>query len=255
MRQIDSFWQWIQVLIVLAGAATISACLPGIEQAGPSIVIAPVSGGPGVTVTVMGRGFPPEMPVSVRLGPPSVGTTPLSYADAVTGPEGTLALSFAMPSRWPDGTPITQTDLVVIVLNQDASTKALTSFGYVPASDVDDVPGTSWVDVDRRVIFVWHRARGGDLCHDVTVYRSGHVEVVSCAGARQVAYRQLSDEATDWLRAWTQAYRGFEADQSSGTGEDRVTSHIVFMGNGSREASEGQVRMVQTMLEALVFQQ
>jgi hypothetical protein len=255
MRAIESFWRWVRILIVLACAATISACLPSIEQAGPSIVLAPVTGGPGAMVTVIGREFPPEMPVSVRLGPPSVGTTPHSYADAVSGTEGTLALSFTMPSHWPDGTPITQANLVVIVLNQDASTKALASFAYVPASGVGNLPGEPHVDVAPRVVFAWHRERGEGLCHDVTGYWSGHVEVVSCAGAQQVAHKQLSDQSTDWIRAWTQTYRGFEAEKSSGTGDDRVISRIVFVGNGSREASESQVRMVQTILETLVFQQ
>jgi hypothetical protein len=134
MRARGLFWVWVCAVCVLIALSTLSACVPHLEQTQPLIELDPTRGGPGTSVVVSGSRFPAEMRVSVRLGPPSVGATPQSYADTTTDPSGGFVLSFTMPDQWPDGTSIPESDLVVVVLNEDASAKAIAPFAYVPLS-------------------------------------------------------------------------------------------------------------------------
>lgn len=113
-------------------AAALIICATGASSDAPRISIEPVSGGPGTPVTVVGSGFPSRTKLNARLGPPSVGATPQSYAEAVAGEWGEFTLAFEMPSCWPDGTPITAQELLIITLNEDGSVKATTSFDFAP---------------------------------------------------------------------------------------------------------------------------
>jgi hypothetical protein len=99
----------------------------------PAIALSTGSGGPGTAVTVVGGGFPADSPVSVRLGPPDVGASPQSYGDAITDAQGRFVLTFTMPDCWPNGAPIAEHGVVVIVLNADGSAKATAPFAYQPA--------------------------------------------------------------------------------------------------------------------------
>jgi len=132
MRARKLFWLWVWMMYTLVGMGIVSACIPGMEQAEPIIVLDPITGGPGTSVTVTGSGFPAETQVSVRLGPPSVGATPQSYGDATTDVDGRFTLSFTMPAHWPDGAPITEADLVVVVINEDGNVKATAPFSFEP---------------------------------------------------------------------------------------------------------------------------
>jgi hypothetical protein len=134
LRARGLFRLWVCSFCVLIALTTISACVPHWERNQPLIALDPTGGGPGTSVVVIGRGFPAETRVSVRLGPPSVGATPQSYADATTDPSGGFVLSFTIPAQWPDSTPISVSQLVVVVLNDDASAKATAPFAYVPVS-------------------------------------------------------------------------------------------------------------------------
>lgn len=115
-------------VLLAVSLARYSQSAPGVGA--PVININPVSGGPETPVTVAGAGFPAQLEVNVRLGPPDVGATPQSYARVMTDRDGQFVLVFSMPDRWPDGTPITERNLVVVVLNEDGSVKATAPFRY-----------------------------------------------------------------------------------------------------------------------------
>lgn len=109
-----------------------AGCRDDILPASPEITISPAAGGPFQDVTIVGRHFPAQIEVTVRLGPPDVGASPTAYALATTDRHGNLRTAFVMPDRWPDGSLITQEQILVIVLNEDASVKASTPFTYQP---------------------------------------------------------------------------------------------------------------------------
>lgn len=104
------------------GGATLSAV--------PSISIDPQNGGANTQVLVSGVDFPPDTAVSVRLGPPDVGATPQTYGSGMSGADGRFNLSFIIPGQWPDGQPIVEPQLLVIVLNDDGSIKATMPFEF-----------------------------------------------------------------------------------------------------------------------------
>jgi hypothetical protein len=253
MRGRNPFWLWLWVMVILFEIAMIPACIPGVEQAVPFILLDPISGGPGTSVTVSGDGFPPSTPVSVRLGPPSVGATPQSYGDAVTDAGGSFVLSFTMPSHWPDGTPIEWADLTVIVLNEDGSAKAMVPFGYVPSSSTALTPASTPAEAYQQVILSWHQEVGATgTCSDVVLYASGYAEISSCTETVPLERRLLSEDAVQRLHLWTQTYQSFQEEQIDGEGDRRVLTRMTFVGDGWREVSQTEVRMVHTLLEALV---
>jgi hypothetical protein len=229
----------------------VSACLPGIEQAEPIILLDPIAGGPGTSVAVTGSGFPAETLVSVRLGPPSVGASPQSYGDAITGADGTVALSFTMPAHWPDGTPIAETDLVVVVLNQDGSVKASSPFAYASSAAIPSTSVPGRIGGDGGVILTWHREGATGFGEDIVVYEGGYVEIASGKEDVPPGRRLLSEDATERLHGWAETYQSFEVEQAKGTGQSRVTTRIIFVGYGSREVSEIEIQMIQTLLETL----
>jgi hypothetical protein len=256
MRPTKPFWVWAWMMCVMIAMGIVAACVPHIEQTEPIIVLNPTRGGPGTSIAVSGSGFPAETQVSIRLGPPSVGATPLSYGDATTDGDGIFALSFTMPAHWPDGTPITETDLVVVVLNEDGSIKATSPFVYNLSSSDASPPALNTAEVHQQVVLTWHReGKGAGFCGDIVVYQRGYVEITSCQEAVPLARRLLSEGTTERLHAWTAAYQSFEVEQTKGTGESRMLTRITFVGNGSRQVSEVEMRMIQALLEALASSQ
>jgi hypothetical protein len=109
------------------------ACLASTAQVPPAIRLDPTGGGPGTLIVVTGTGFPPELELSMRLGPPNVGATPRSYARAIADADGEFSATLAMPGKWPDGRPIIERDLVVVVINEDGSVKATAPFDFQPS--------------------------------------------------------------------------------------------------------------------------
>jgi hypothetical protein len=177
----------------------------------------------------------------------------LSYGDATADAEGRFSLAFTMPLQWPDGTLVVETDLVVVVLNEDGSVKATAPFGYIPPLSSTPVPGTP--HAYQRAILTWHRQAPVGLCGDVRVYENGYVEIDSCREGIPLARRLLSENATDRLRDWAEAYQSFEVEQIKGTGESRVLTRVAFLGNGSRQVSEVEMRTIQALLETLACSQ
>jgi hypothetical protein len=182
-----------------------------------------------------------------------VGATPLSYGDADTDASGCFSLSFIMPSHWPDGTPIAETNLVVVVLNQDGSTKATAAFGYLPPSAGALEPVFDAQGIDRAVILGWHREGGtGGFCGDVVVYENGYAEIAPCKSDGSIERRQLAKSAVDQLLSWAAAYQAFDIEQVQGTGPSQVLTRTTFAGAGTRQVSEIELRTIQMLLEMLV---
>ena len=120
-------------LFILLFILTTVACLPRVGSETPSITINPDFGGPNTRVLLTGNGFPPNTALSLRLGPPDVGATPQSYGQAIADSSGVFSLMFFMPDHWPDKSPITETELVIVIINEDGSIKATAPFEFQPA--------------------------------------------------------------------------------------------------------------------------
>ncbi|MBI5931503.1 MAG: SH3 domain-containing protein [Chloroflexi bacterium] len=99
----------------------------------PVVVISPNTGPSGTNITVSGSGYPPSVSVSVRLAITSTDFLTTPYVTAVTSTSGTFATSFIMPSKWPDNSTITQTNLQVVALVDGTSYVDSEAFTYQPA--------------------------------------------------------------------------------------------------------------------------
>jgi hypothetical protein len=118
----------LAVLVVVG----VAACFAQDSSSGPAIALSPSSAGPNTQVLITGQGFPPETVLNLRLGPPDVGATPQSYGQVVTDENGGFTLSFFVPGQWPDRTPVTEKELIIVILNEDGSIKATAPFEFEP---------------------------------------------------------------------------------------------------------------------------
>jgi hypothetical protein len=118
-----------------------------------------------------------------------------------------------MPAHWPDGTLITETDLIVVVLNEDGSTKAIAPFGYIPSSSSAPTFVRSTIKAHQQVILAWHREGGAaGFCGDVELYKDGYAEIASCQEAVPLVRRLASEDVAERLHTWTEAYQSFEVE-------------------------------------------
>jgi hypothetical protein len=183
-----------------------------------------------------------------------VGATPQSYGDATTDTSGSFALSFTMPAQWPDGTPITETDLLVVVLNQDGSTKASAPFEYFASTSDPLTVAPDQIGDEDRVVLTWRRDGGtAETCEEGIVHWSGRVETTACEGVRKGELGRLSEDAIVRLRAWTEAYRELEFEQHSAAAKDGKVQ-VVLVGSGPRHATEIEKRAIQELLATLTSQ-
>jgi hypothetical protein len=158
-----------------------------------------------------------------------------------------------MPSHWPDGTLITETNLIVVVLNPDGSSKAIAAFGYLPSSSNALMPPSGIAGAHQTLILAWHREGNVEgFCGDVVVYENGYTEIDSCKNAGSLDSRQLSEDAVDQLHIWVAAYQAFEIEQIQETGLGQVRTRTIFVGKGTRQVSEVELRLIQGLLETLV---
>jgi hypothetical protein len=100
----------------------------------PSINVAPLSGGAGTPVAVNGGGFPGNTPVSVYLGVfgDQIGAgNAQRYASTVTDSSGNYGMAFTLPATWPDGSPVAQDRLIILVANDDFSVQVSETFTYL----------------------------------------------------------------------------------------------------------------------------
>ncbi len=99
----------------------------------PVIAISPNTGPAGTVISVAGTGFPPSLSVSIRLAITSTDFLTTPYTTAVTSATGNFSTSFTMPSKWPDNSTITQTNLQVVALVDGTSYVDSEAFTYQPA--------------------------------------------------------------------------------------------------------------------------
>jgi hypothetical protein len=108
-------------------ASTASAATPAVLKP-PAIALSPASGGVNTPVSVSARDFAPNTRIGIRLGVPGAGAGPQVYANAVTDQQGSATLSFAIPTTWPDGKPVAEKVVVVVVSSDDGRARALAEF-------------------------------------------------------------------------------------------------------------------------------
>ncbi len=100
----------------------------------PTINLSPAAGGAGTAIIVRGDGFPADTPISLYLGAFGEqigGGDEQRYASTVTDRRGRYEFAFTLPATWPDGSPIAQERLVVLVANDNLSVQASESLTYV----------------------------------------------------------------------------------------------------------------------------
>jgi uncharacterized protein YraI len=111
-----------------------------VASASPTINVRPTTAAANMQMTVTGSGFPAGVRVRVYLGVANASVSPQSYAEAVADTDGRLAFAFAMPGQWPNGSPIIEQELTLVVANQDFSLKATAPFSFEPAVTSQPAP-------------------------------------------------------------------------------------------------------------------
>ncbi len=99
----------------------------------PFATVNPTTGGTGTTVTLSGGGFAANTTVNVHLGAlvnAAAVDVPHVYATTTTDSNGNYSVSFVLPATWPDGSPVTAGQLVVLVATEDFSAQASALFVY-----------------------------------------------------------------------------------------------------------------------------
>ncbi len=103
----------------------------------PFATVSPTAGDAGAAVTVTGGGFSASTTVNVHLGAlvsAAAVDEPHVYATTLTDRDGNYRVTFAMPATWPDGSPLTGGQLVVIVATEDFTAQASAVFTYRTAA-------------------------------------------------------------------------------------------------------------------------
>ena len=114
---------------------TATATLTATATPVPVATVSPVTGGPGTSVTVSGSGFPANMTVNVHLAALAAvaaaeAAAPTAYATTTTDANGAYRVTFALPVTWPDGSPIPNGRLIVVVATEGFTAQAGASFAY-----------------------------------------------------------------------------------------------------------------------------
>ena len=126
-------------------AATATATLTATPV--PVAAVSPDSGGVGTQVTVSGGGFPANTTVNVYLGAlvaaMAEAAAPTSYATTVTDSNGDYSVTFAMPATWPDGSAITDGQVIIVVAMANFEAQASAIFDYSAAASTATPTATS----------------------------------------------------------------------------------------------------------------
>ena len=101
----------------------------------PVATVSPVTGGAGTSVTVSGSGFPANTTVNVHLAALAAAAAaeaaaPTAYATTTTDANGAYRVTFDLPAAWPDGSPIPNGRLIVVVATEGFTTQASAPFAY-----------------------------------------------------------------------------------------------------------------------------
>ncbi len=118
----------------------------------PSAAVNPSSGDEGTRVRVSGGGFPANRTVTVYLASFDRGGGPADgaerYATTTTDDQGEYGVGFRMPGDWPNGEPIAQGPVLVIVATDDFGVQASAIFQHAGSGAADADGGTSNSDVE-----------------------------------------------------------------------------------------------------------
>ncbi|MFN8490614.1 MAG: PA14 domain-containing protein [Caldilineaceae bacterium] len=114
---------------------TVTPLPPPTATLAPYAKLEPTVGGPNTTVTISGGGFPANTTVNAHLTSlvhasqiePSI----TIYQSTQTDSNGNYAMTFAMPEKWPDNTPLAAGKFVVLVVTNDFSVQASALFDYM----------------------------------------------------------------------------------------------------------------------------
>jgi len=251
-------WSLRLLLVVLSVCIVggLASCTYAWGETVPYVEVQPHLIGPGMTLLVSGGDFPPNTPISVRLGPPAMGATPKAYAQATTDSTGQFALSFGMPDRWPDGELIAAQELIVIVLNEDGRIKAADTVAYAPSMSGAETPALTPLGSASHLVLEWRRQVGGAGPYDtLMVYEDGRMVISRCCDGGSVSQRQMSDQELSTMREWTSSYASFSLEQREDSGPDRAPSRVTFVGSGSRQISKLEQQALLAFCHALVYSQ
>jgi uncharacterized protein YgiM (DUF1202 family) len=136
VRLSDSSGGWVYASFVRTSSSM--ADLPVTEAAGGPNDPVPASQRYSLYMTISDNlavvnvhKFPAEADVVVTLGLPD-GSTSLVVATGSTDPGGNAQFVFSMPRQWPDGTRVTQNDLVLVASTADTKFSRTASIQYYP---------------------------------------------------------------------------------------------------------------------------
>lgn len=90
----------------------------------PTISLDPAAGPVGQAIRIVGENWPGDKDVLVFVTVPTARFQPQPLATGRSDAEGKLELTFTLPAEWPDGTPITEPVLTVVVSAADFTAKA-----------------------------------------------------------------------------------------------------------------------------------
>lgn len=127
-------------------AATATPTLtPTVVQ--PSANVQPNAGGPGTTITVNGGGFPANTTVNVHLGAfvgvRSSAIDPESYATTTTDRTGSYSVAFDLPATWPDGSPIGDGQVMVLVATENFGQQATAILNFTAIAPAPTATATA----------------------------------------------------------------------------------------------------------------
>ena len=118
-------------------AAPTPTFTPAPPASAPSAHLSPGTGAPGTQVTVSGDGFPANTGLTVflaRFDASGGAGAPERYATTTSGGGGAYSVTFAIPDRWPDGSPVTDGRLLVLVATNDFQHQATATFKVMGAA-------------------------------------------------------------------------------------------------------------------------
>lgn len=110
-------------------AATVDVAVPPVSSA--SLVLGPPAGAPAETVTITGAGFPPNSAISLQIGP-ATGANAQTFAETTADASGAVVYPFTVPATYPDGTTITDPQLVVVAITTDGTVSASATMDFMP---------------------------------------------------------------------------------------------------------------------------
>jgi hypothetical protein len=104
--------------------------LPVIADPQPRVTLSNLAVGLGASIQVNVQGFYSDQEIVITLGAPGTSRS-LIVARGMTNTRGAAQLLFTMPGRWPDGTPIAQGNLALIVSSLDGSVSTSVYLRYL----------------------------------------------------------------------------------------------------------------------------